>query len=139
MPGGETDLDQMLATLAVERRPGVYAFVSAPTVLHGVDVHATVLEDEGVTSVVSVDDARAAGFDVDFEAAWLTLRVHSALDAVGLTAAFSAALGERGIPCNVLAGTFHDHLLVPVDLVDDAFSALEHLRLGAANGQPLSE
>ena len=77
--------------------------------------------------------------DVDFEVAWLTLRVHSALEAVGLTAAFSAALGERDIPCNVLAGTFHDHLLVPVDRADDAVDALEALRERAVEDQLRNE
>ncbi|MFD4182275.1 ACT domain-containing protein [Rhodococcus sp. NPDC058514] len=56
--------------------------------------------------------------------AWLTLRVHSALDAVGLTAAVSSRLAEVGISCNVIAGYHHDHLLVPVD---DAAAAVEAL------------
>ena len=139
MAGGVTDLDQMLATLAVDRRPGVFTFVSGPAVLDDVEVQAMIVEREGVTSVVAVEDARGLGLDVDFEAAWLTLRVHSALEAVGLTAAFSAALGERDIPCNVLAGTFHDHLLVPVDRVDDAVDALEDLRERAVEDQLRNE
>ena len=139
MAGGVTDLDQMLATLAVDRRPGVFTFVSGPAVLDDLEVQAMIVEREGVTSVVAVEDARGLGLDVDFEAAWLTLRVHSALEAVGLTAAFSAALGERDIPCNVLAGTFHDHLLVPVDRVDDAVGALEALRERAVEDQVRSE
>ena len=139
MAGGVTDLDQMLATLAVDRRPGVFTFVSGPAVLDDLEVQAMIVEREGVTSVVAVEDARGLGLDVDFEAAWLTLRVHSALEAVGLTAAFSAALGERDIPCNVLAGTFHDHLLVPVDRVDDAVDALEDLRERAVEDQLRNE
>ena len=139
MAGGVTDLDQMLATLAVDRRPGVFTFVSGPAVLDDVEVQAMIVEREGVTSVVAVEDARGLGLDVDFEAAWLTLRVHSALEAVGLTAAFSAALGERDIPCNVLAGTFHDHLLVPVDRADDAVDALEALRERAVEDQLRNE
>ena len=139
MAGGVTDLDQMLATLAVDRRPGVFTFVSGPAVLDDLEVQAMIVEREGVTSVVAVEDARGLGLDVDFEAAWLTLRVHSALEAVGLTAAFSAALGERDIPCNVLAGTFHDHLLVPVDRADDAVDALEALRERAVEDQLRNE
>jgi hypothetical protein len=52
------------------------------------------------------------------------LTVHSSLEAVGLTAAFSARLAERNISCNVLAGYHHDHILVPVDRVQDAIDAL---------------
>ncbi len=59
---------------------------------------------------------------------WLTLTVESSLEAVGLTAAFAAALAERGIPANVLAGLRHDHVLVPVDRAEDAVAALRSLR-----------
>ena len=55
------------------------------------------------------------------------LDVHSALDAVGLTAALSSALAEEGIAANVLAGYFHDHILVPADRVDDAIECLTRL------------
>jgi hypothetical protein len=57
----------------------------------------------------------------------LTLTVWSSLEAVGLTAAFSRALADADIPCNVLAGYHHDHLLVPVDRADEAIAALRTL------------
>lgn len=123
------DLRTILATIDVDRRPGVYTFLTlsgpVPTAL---EVHATIVEDEGLTVVATADSARASGHRVEFEAAWLTLEVHSALDAVGLTAAVSDALARRGIPCNVLAGCYHDHLLVPVDRADDAVGAIVALR-----------
>lgn len=127
---GETDLDEMLATLDVERRPGRFAFVSGDHPELRTAAVAMIEEAEGTTLVVPVDAARAAGVDVEFEAAWLTLTVFSALEAVGLTAAFSAALGAVEIPCNVLAGYHHDHLLVPVDRADDAIDALRALATG---------
>jgi uncharacterized protein len=127
---GETDLAKMLATLDVERRPGRFAFVSGDHPELRTVAAAMIEEDEGTTLVVPVDNARAAGIAVEFEAAWLTLTVFSALDAVGLTAAFSAALGAVDIPCNVLAGYHHDHLLVPVDRADDAIAALRALAAG---------
>lgn len=124
---GERDLARMLASLDVRRRPGTYTFVSGEWPELVTVAVATVLEDEGVTLVVRVEDARAAGAPVEFEAAWLTLTVHSALEAVGLTAAFSRALADAGIACNVLAGYHHDHLLVPADRVEDAMAALRSL------------
>ncbi|MFL0711957.1 MAG: ACT domain-containing protein [Microcella pacifica] len=57
----------------------------------------------------------------------MTLRVHSSLDAVGLTAAVAAALTENGISCNVMAGAFHDHLFVPAARLEDALVALKQL------------
>jgi hypothetical protein len=108
---GETDLDLMLATLAVQRRPGVFAYIAVevPTTGLVAAAHAIVKEGRLTTTV---------------QFAWLTLTVQSSLDAVGLTAAVSARLAAIGIPCNVLAGYHHDHILVPVDRVDDAITAL---------------
>ena len=127
MPG-MTDLAEMLRTLTVTRRPEPYTFVSldaAPALGDG--VAAVIDEAEGPTVVATVVRARAEGWPVDFEAAWLTLDIHSALEAVGLTAAFSAALADAGISCNVIAGFHHDHLLVPVDRAGDAIRVLEGL------------
>ena len=45
---------------------------------------------------------------------------------------YVSALAEAGIPCNVLAGFHHDHLLVPVNGADDALVALTALRDEAA-------
>lgn len=123
----ETDLATMLASLDVERRPEPYAFVSLPGLPDGVTPAAVVVEAEGVTVIVPVSEATRRGWPVAFEAAWLTLSVYSALDAVGLTAAVSAVLAEAGVPCNVLAGVHHDHLLVPVDEADTAIAALRTL------------
>jgi len=123
---GETDLAKMLATLAVQRRPGVYTYVAVevptPGLLAAAD--AMVVEGQLTTLVVPVEAAKRAGLPVTVEMAWLTLTVQSSLEAVGLTAAFADALGKRNIACNVLAGYHHDHILVPVDQVDDAIDAL---------------
>lgn len=124
---GETNLAWMLASLDVERRDGSFTFVTGDHPSLGGHAVATIVEAEGMTTVVDVDVARAAGLAVDFEAAWLTLTVASALEAVGLTAAFSSALADAGIACNVLAGFHHDHLLVPIDRVDEAVAVLRSL------------
>ena len=123
------DLDEMLATLSIARRPEPYTLVTVdePVELGG-GVAALLAEDEGTTVVVACTEAERRGWPVGFVAVWLTVEVHSALEAVGLTAAMSAALAERGIPCNVLAGHFHDHLLVPAERAQDAVDALESLR-----------
>jgi len=127
---GETNLERMLSSLDVERRAGTYTFVVGSHAELDGDALAVVEEIEGRTLVVPVDAARRAGLDVEFEAAWLTLTVHSSLEAVGLTAAFSRVLADAGIPCNVLAGYHHDHLLVPVDRADDAIDVLRALGSG---------
>jgi len=125
MPG-ETDLTRMLQTIAVDRRPGTFCFLAGAVEL-AADAWATVREQEGLSVVVPVDVAREHGFEPDLALAWLTLRVHSSLEAVGLTAAVSRVLADLGIPCNVIAGYYHDHLLVPADRVSAAIAAIESL------------
>ncbi len=61
------------------------------------------------------------------EAAWITLEVHSALEAVGLTAAVARVLTDAGIPSNVIAALHHGHLFAPVDRAGEALAALEGL------------
>lgn len=126
---GETSLERLLGSLSVAVRPGRFTLVpvSEPLCL-GNGVEALIREDEGTTAVVSLDAAGARGWPADFVACWLTVEAHSALDAVGLTAAVAGALARAGIPANVLAGFYHDHLLVPADRLADALACLAGLR-----------
>jgi uncharacterized protein len=123
---GETDLEIMLATLAVQRRPGIFTYIAVEVPTPGLlaAAHAVVKEGPLTTIVLPVEAAERAGQLVTIELAWLTITVQSSLEAVGLTAAVSARLAAIDIACNVLAGYHHDHLLVPVDRVDDAIAAL---------------
>jgi hypothetical protein len=129
---GERDLDVLLAELDVVREPGVFVVAKlAQDADPPAGARAQVREREGLTIVLTREDAEAAGLPFVFEAAWLTLTVHSSFEAVGLTAAFATRLAEAGIPANVLAGYHHDHVLVPVDRADDAVTALRSLRRDA--------
>ena len=111
--------------MSPELRPGEYVFVTGAAAVDGAAV--TVREDEGVTSVVARADADRLGLAYDFVAAWITLRVHSALEAVGLTAAVATALAGAGISCNVVAAFHHDHLFVPADRAEEAVAVLQAL------------
>jgi hypothetical protein len=123
---GETDLEKMLRTLSVERRPGVFTYlaVGGPSEALLDVARATVDEGDLTTVVLPVEAAERAGHTVIVRLAWLTLTVQSSVEAVGLTAAVSSRLTDVGISCNVLAGYHHDHLLVPVERVDEAIVAL---------------
>ena len=123
------DLDILLAAMQPELNPGTWAWCALPagTTLDGVDAIATLRETEGPSVVVAEAEALARGWPIAFRSAWLTLRVHSDLAAVGLTAAFGRALADAGIACNVIAGVHHDHVFVPVDRADDALAALRAL------------
>jgi uncharacterized protein len=125
---GETDLATMLASLRIERRqlPVTVVHLPSPVAL-GDGVLALITEDEGTTAVVTMAEAERRGWPFEFRAAWLTVTVHSSLSAVGLTAALAKVLADRGIACNVVAGYFHDHLLVPLDRADESIECLEAL------------
>jgi uncharacterized protein len=126
---GETDLAALLATMEPALRPGEYVFVVLDD-LDGVEPEATVREDEGLSVVLARERADALGLGYDYVAAWITLRVHSALEAVGLTAAVSRALADARLSCNVIAGYHHDHLLVPADRGEEALAVLRELSSG---------
>ena len=129
----ERDLQALLSTLTIERRPGAFCFVDLDDVPPGVVVQATVVESEGTSAVVDKDSLSSSTDPPEFVAAWLTVAAQSALDAVGLTAALAGALAQAGIPCNVLAGRHHDHLLVPEIKAQRAIDVLGRLRNGDAH------
>ncbi|MEW2288474.1 ACT domain-containing protein [Streptomyces sp. NPDC047841] len=125
---GETDLRALLSGMRPELNPGRYVFTTAEGgVPSGCSPVVTVAEQEGLTLVLPQADADAAGMAYDYVAGWITLRVHSALDAVGLTAAVSRALADAGLSCNVVAGFHHDHLFVPHDQAERAVEVLRRL------------
>ncbi|MBT8148211.1 MAG: ACT domain-containing protein, partial [Gammaproteobacteria bacterium] len=84
-------------------------------------------EDEGLSLVVTRFNAEQAEIAFDSTFRLLTLKVHSSLEAVGLTAAVSGALAEQGISANVVAAYHHDHILVPAHQAHDALAILQKL------------
>lgn len=126
------ELERLIRKMEPVLNQGTYVFVSLPdaAAVNACDIVASVREPEGLSVVVEGSCAAAAGLTGTFPCAWITLTVDSALDAVGLTGAFSTALGQAGISCNVVAGTHHDHIFVPVDRADDAMRELRALQRG---------
>jgi len=118
---GERDLTLLLQGMAPQLHAEPYGFAvrdGAPPF----QPFATVAEAEGLTVV-----APLALLGDHPPWARISLRVHSDLAAVGLTAAFAQALAAEGISCNVIAGLHHDHLFVPWDRRQAALAALERL------------
>ncbi|GGX83898.1 ACT domain-containing protein [Streptomyces minutiscleroticus] len=128
MPG-ESDLRRLLAGMRPELNAGRYVFttVDGGAVPPDVTPLVTVAEREGLTLVLPQREADTAGMAYDYVAGWITLRVHSALEAVGLTAAVARELADAGLSCNVVAGFHHDHLFVPYERAARAVAVLEDL------------
>lgn len=112
---GETDLAKILKTLKPKHNAGDYVFcvVNDVNKFNLSEIIFFFREEEGTTVVLKKEVADTLKLDYTFIAAWITLTVHSSLESVGLTAAFSNALSEEGISCNVVAAYHHDHIFVP--------------------------
>lgn len=121
-------LTRLLSTLQPQLHDGVYAYCTLPTgAVAPPQAIGSFRESEGLTAILSLQDANSAGLTPGFLAAWITLQVNSALDSVGLTAAVSRALGDADIPCNIVAAYHHDHLFVPVAQARAACEVLKQL------------
>lgn len=134
MPG-ISDLDQNLASLDATPN-GLYVYASLPAVPEGLTPFAVIREDEGVTVIVTEQEARDAGLPLDETYARITLGVHSALDSIGLTATVAQTLAARSISCNVVAGYYHDHLFVQADRATEAAELLDGLTRQAQGWLP---
>lgn len=123
---GERNLERLLQEMEPELHSAAYGYAFWPGGALPFAPFATVAEVEGLTLVALLEDLVGAGLASE---PWgrISLTIHSDLAAVGLTAAFSAALAREGISCNVIAGLHHDHLFVPWERRSDALRALEAL------------
>lgn len=105
---------------------GDYVFCTVPSLsgLEAAQLAGMFREEEGFTVIIEKALADKLQLPYSFVAAWITLTVHSSLQAVGLTAAFSSALAAAGISCNVVAAFYHDHIFVPRKYADLAMDIL---------------
>jgi uncharacterized protein len=123
-------LGTLLQTMRPKINPGVYVYACLePNQVIPPQALGVFREREGITVILEKSQAEALKLEFTFECAWITLEVNSALEAVGLTAAFSTALSGAGISCNVIAAYHHDHVFVPVKDALKALTVLEQLSL----------
>jgi hypothetical protein len=109
---------------------GVYVFATVGSLaeVDGSSIVALVQEPEGLSVVMTETDALRQGIAHEFHSSWITLTVMSALEAVGLTAAFARALDDVQVSCNGIADHHHDHIVVPTESTDPALAALRGLQ-----------
>ncbi len=91
------------------------------------DVICEFKEAEGTTLVLERKKADELKLPYEYVASWITLTIHSSLEAVGLTALFSKALADQNISCNVIAGYYHDHIFVDIKDSQRAIHVLNDL------------
>lgn len=123
---GELNLADLVKVMSPKLNRGEYVFATV-TDVSNIDLKETVCEfreTEGTSIVIERKKADELGLPYDFIASWITLTIHSSLEAVGLTALFSTELAKHQISCNVIAGYFHDHIFVPKKDAEKAIRVL---------------
>lgn len=123
---GITNLEELISNMEPVLNDGEFVFatvLSVESISRAITI-CEIKEKEGITVVISKENAEKLGLPFEYVAAWITLNIHSSLEAVGLTAAFSSALGSHNISCNVIAGYYHDHIFVDTKDKDKAMKVL---------------
>lgn len=111
---GEKDLQVLLKSMKPEHVSGDYVFCKVENVkdVNLNEIQMFFKEKEAITIILKKEIADVLQLEYSTIMSWITLTVHSSLEAVGLTAAFSRALSEHQISCNVVAAFYHDHIFV---------------------------
>lgn len=128
---GEKNLEKLLKTMKPSLNEGDYVFcvINDITTIGSSDIIMFFREQEGFTVIIKKELADSLKLEYSFVASWITLTVHSSLEAVGLTAAFSKALSQEGISCNVVAAFYHDHIFVGKNDTDKAMIILNRFAI----------
>lgn len=126
---GEKNLEKLLKSMKPEPVSGDYVFCKIQSLenLNFNDIEMFFKEKEAITLILKKEIAEKLHLEYSLIMSWITLTVHSSLEAVGLTAAFSKVLSENGISCNVVAAFYHDHIFVPKKDTDKAIHILNEL------------
>lgn len=126
---GETDLQKLIQGMKPKLNEGEFVFciVESSQSANTLNPLSTFQEAEGITVIIPKQQADNAALPYSIVCAWITLTVHSSLEAVGLTAAVSKALTDANISCNVIAAYYHDHIFVPVEDAKRAIAVLTNL------------
>jgi uncharacterized protein len=111
---GRTNYSSLIRSMKPAMNEGeyVYCTVGEDTPVDLKKAICTFREKEGLTLILPRAIADEQKLNYSFVACWITLTVHSSLEAVGITAAVSKALAEANISCNAVAAYFHDHIFV---------------------------
>lgn len=125
----DSNIFSLIKNMQPQLNEGTYVFCTVPEI--GIEILQNCIiifkEDEGFTLILDKQYADKVAIQYQYVAAWITLKVNSSLEATGFTTAFSRALSDEGISCNVVAAYHHDHIFVALNDGEKAMNALKNL------------
>jgi len=127
---GEKNLQTLLKTMKPILNDSEFVFCSIKTSeLKSLNVEPICIfrEQEGITLILTRENAEKNHLHYSFMSRMITLTVHSSLEAVGFLAIILNKLAENGISVNTISAYYHDHLFVPTDKADHAMKVLQNL------------
>ncbi len=126
---GETNIVTLIKEMSPELHSGDYVFCTTneANYIPRKDIIGEFKEQEGITLILERKTADHFNLSYEYIASWITLKIHSSLDAVGLTAIFSGELAKHNISSNVIAGYYHDHIFVSKKDKNKAIDVLKKL------------
>lgn len=127
---GEHDLSVLLASLRPVLADDVFVFATVDKMPDGIVPRMMFHEAEGITLILTREQAEAAAIAFEFPCRMITLNVHSALEAVGFLAHIVPKLAAKGMGVNPVAGFYHDHLFIPDGREGDAMEVLHAIAAG---------
>lgn len=131
---GIEDLKKLLSSMKPELDKGEFVFctfdnlISIETIIN-LNPLCTFREKEGLTLIITTDDALSHDIHFDTVYKLISLTVHSSLNAVGLTAAIATKLASKDISANVVAAYYHDHIFVQKEKAGQAMEAIIELQV----------
>ncbi|NMC13306.1 MAG: ACT domain-containing protein [Chloroflexi bacterium] len=131
---GETNLETLLAGMQPALHDQAYAFCVVDRDDFGklpFEPLCIFREEEGITVIVTQQQATDNGLTFDSLWACITLTVHSSLSAVGFLAAITSRLAQARISVNAVSAYYHDHLFVPWNRRNETLKILGEMSKGS--------
>lgn len=124
---GEKDLNTLVQSMQPKLIEEEYIFCSVPieqVAALNVTPICQFREVEGMTLILTKQEAEEANLNNEFVWRMITVLVHSSLEAVGFLAAVTNKLADEDISVNAVSAYYHDHLFIPANKAEKAMHIL---------------
>ena len=133
---GVSNIEELISSMRAELLSDVYVFATTQdeSLASAVSAKMTFREAEGLTLILTREEADGLALKHDFPCRMITLNIHSSLDAIGFMAQITTHLAQLGMGVNPVSAFYHDHLFVPETAAQEALEALHSLaNTGSSN------